>query len=731
MKKLFITWGFVAAALTLFSCAKQETIVNDAQPTQAGVPFELVAGVDTKTATTDASTINWVANDALNVFVAEHNSAFGANKQFTTADGTSTFSGVLESALDGAKTYDWKVFYPYNEDILTVNTHDGTKGYLTLGSKTNATQTQSGNNNKAHLAGSHMPLYGVGNGVAGDGTPNISLTQVMSVVEVKVTNKTDSPLVVSSVDFTAPAGTLISGTFFLDFSGNTPVFESSGAPYTSNVAKLTVTDGVAIAKNGYAYFYIAVKPFTVSSGTITVAVNGYEKNKAISSEVVFAAGKIKTFNFDYDTTVESFTWDLSTNSYSSASEAQVTWSHEKASMIVDKSTSTTAANNYLGGDSNHRTSSRIYANSLLTITPASGRQITKVVFVATSNSYANALKNSVWSNANASVSESTVSITPVDGSVSFNAKIGATCGFTSVSVYHKPYVPKVLTGIVITTPPTKTDYIVGDVIDMAGAVINATYDDSSEENVTASVTTDAETVLAHAGSAKPVTVSYLGKTATFNVNVAKGEADLSYATASYTVVPNASLATPILTNPHGLVITYTSSNETLVLVDENTGDLVIGNSIGGPVTITATAVANADYNAGTASYTITISDAAPDSEEIDFSSLSLENGVAYNEPFNGGSFTVRFDKNGNTGKYYETGNAIRVYAGGSFVVSSTSYTIAKIELTYGSGDGSNEITTNSGTFSTNTWTGSSESVTFAVGGSSGHRRIQKIKVTYK
>ena len=300
MKKLFITWGFVAAALTLFSCAKQETIVKDAQPTQAGVPFELVAGVDTKTATTDASTINWVANDALNVFVAEHNSAFGANKQFTTADGTSTFSGVLESALDGAKTYDWKVFYPYNEDILTVNTHDGTKGYLTLGSKTNATQTQVGNNSTAHLAGSHMPLYGVVKDVSGNDSPSVTLSQVMSVVKVHVTNVTESPLVVSTVNVTAPAGTLISGTFFLDFSGDTPVFTSSGATYTSNVAKLTVSSGAALAKDASADFYIAVMPFSVSSGKITVAVNGEEKDKTISSETEFAAGKIKTINYDYD-----------------------------------------------------------------------------------------------------------------------------------------------------------------------------------------------------------------------------------------------------------------------------------------------------------------------------------------------------------------------------------------------------------------------------------------------
>lgn len=317
MKKLFITWGLAAAALTLFSCAKQEAIVNDAQPAQAGVPFELVAGVDTKTTTTDASTINWVANDALNVFVAEHNSAFGNNKQFTTADGTSTFSGVLESALDGAKTYDWKVFYPYNEDILTVSTHNGTKGYLTLGSKTNATQTQAGNNNKAHLAGAHMPLYGIGNGVAGDGTPNISLSQVMSVVAVEVTNKTDSPLVVSSVDFTAPAGTLITGTFFLDFSGSTPVFESSGTSYTSNVAKLTVTDGVAIAKNGSADFYIAVKPFAAAvNDEIKVSVNGEEQTIKLDAATTFAPGKIKTVK--YQKTVEeiaSATFDGKNQTY--------------------------------------------------------------------------------------------------------------------------------------------------------------------------------------------------------------------------------------------------------------------------------------------------------------------------------------------------------------------------------------------------------------------------------
>lgn len=305
MKKHVFSLGLMlVAALAFTNCAKQE-VINDTPEQQpavsAGVPFELTAGMDTKTATTDGATINWAANDALNVFVAEHDGSFSGNKKFTSTDGSKTFKGELDSALDGAKTYDWKVVYPYNEDILTVNTHDGNKGYLTLGSKTNATQTQSGNNNKAHLAGSHMPLYGVVKDVSGNDSPSVTLSQVMSVVKVHVTNATESPLVVSTVNVAAPAGTLISGTFFLDFSGDTPVFESSGASYTSNVAKLTVTDGDAIDKNGTADFYVAIKPFTqAAAGVLTVSINGYEKEITIPASTEFKPGKIKTVNFSYD-----------------------------------------------------------------------------------------------------------------------------------------------------------------------------------------------------------------------------------------------------------------------------------------------------------------------------------------------------------------------------------------------------------------------------------------------
>lgn len=97
--------------------------------------------------------------------------------------------------------------------------------------------------------------------------------------------------------------------------------------------------------------------------------------------------------------------------------------------------------------------------------------------------------------------------------------------------------------------------------------------------------------------------------------------------------------------------------------------------------------------------------------------------------------TVTFDKgtNSNTCKYYTTGTAIRVYGGGYFTIASTIGKIIKIQLTFGSGDGSNAISKDSGTYysSTGTWEGSSERITFTIGGTSGHRRIKTIAVTYE
>lgn len=98
-----------------------------------------------------------------------------------------------------------------------------------------------------------------------------------------------------------------------------------------------------------------------------------------------------------------------------------------------------------------------------------------------------------------------------------------------------------------------------------------------------------------------------------------------------------------------------------------------------------------------------------------------------------GDVTIKFDKgtNPNPPKYYTSGTAIRVYGGNTITVSvPEGSSISEISFTFGSSDGSNAITADTGTFSSPTWTGSANPVIFTIGGTTGHRRITKIAVIY-
>ena len=118
-------------------------------------------------------------------------------------------------------------------------------------------------------------------------------------------------------------------------------------------------------------------------------------------------------------------------------------------------------------------------------------------------------------------------------------------------------------------------------------------------------------------------------------------------------------------------------------------------------------------------------------ETITFADNGYSNGQAI-ESVNGNNFTITFNKgtNNNAPKYYTTGSAIRTYGGNYFTVSSD-YTIKAIGLTFASGEGSNAITTDKGTYENGSWTGEENAVTFTIGGTTGHRRIASITVTYE
>ena len=67
--------------------------------------------------------------------------------------------------------------------------------------------------------------------------------------------------------------------------------------------------------------------------------------------------------------------------------------------------------------------------------------------------------------------------------------------------------------------------------------------------------------------------------------------------------------TPSLTNPHGLTVTYASSNEAVATVNANTGAVTLVGV--GSTTITASSEKTETYAAGSASYTLNVTDSSP------------------------------------------------------------------------------------------------------------------------
>ena len=116
---------------------------------------------------------------------------------------------------------------------------------------------------------------------------------------------------------------------------------------------------------------------------------------------------------------------------------------------------------------------------------------------------------------------------------------------------------------------------------------------------------------------------------------------------------------------------------------------------------------------------------------IDFASQGYGNADEFSSiTVNGVTVTGSMGTNSKNGpKYYNTGSAVRFYAGNTFTVSA-SQSITKISLEFGSGDGTNDLSASPGTYSAPDWTGSANSVTFSVAGETGHRRVAKIKVSF-
>lgn len=83
--------------------------------------------------------------------------------------------------------------------------------------------------------------------------------------------------------------------------------------------------------------------------------------------------------------------------------------------------------------------------------------------------------------------------------------------------------------------------------------------------------------------------------------------DISFTQTSYEINLGDAFTAPTLNNPNNLNVTYTSDNADVAYPEKNSGAITLGN-MAGTATITATFNGNTNYEAGTASYTLTVLD---------------------------------------------------------------------------------------------------------------------------
>ena len=269
---------------------------------------------------------------------------------------------------------------------------------------------------------------------------------------------------------------------------------------------------------------------------------------------------------------------------------------------------------------------------------------------------------------------------------------------------------------------------------LSGAKTVVTYSSSDEKVATVDAASGKVTILT-AGNADIIATAeeneeYKSATAKYSLKVNKHNQSLSFEKSNYSVLiaDKGTFVSPVVSGAKTAVSYSIALGEgtakDAITIDPETGKVTI-NAVG-EATITATAEETDVYTSAVAKYYLNVTEAASGvaAVEIDLSAQGYANSKEVKSAI-ADPVTLTFTNS----KYYTNGTSVRVYGGGTMTVSS-SKTIVKVEITFGSSDGANAISTNAGTYKDGTWTGESTSVKFTVGGTSGNRRIQKVKVTY-
>ena len=379
--------------------------------TSSVVSYGCVFEFNNSTTITAATESNYEAEDPIVLTGSQMDARVGSNSaqlsNYVQYQGTLSVSGTYYNItnIDGATTAKGSISYPLNTDFTSLNGKIvKVKGYYVGVSSSQYYNT---------LIGSIEEVVST--------TPTIialpsSLSGFNYVVEngpseVKTISVSGESLIQEiSLSLGANSDFEMSLTEEGDFTNSLTLTQNEG---TVEATPIYVRLKAGLATGDYA-------------GTITLTSND------ATDVTIGLAGSVT------EPEALNVTWNLSIDETATATATEMTWTSDYVTMGVAKGSAGTDTNNYYPGTPDHNyTSTRLYKNSELTITPKEGYVVTSVVFTATSEGYASALANSTWTNATALTSGTIVTVTSTNREIALSAIIGGTCGLTGVKVYYE------------------------------------------------------------------------------------------------------------------------------------------------------------------------------------------------------------------------------------------------------------------------------------------------------
>ena len=124
------------------------------------------------------------------------------------------------------------------------------------------------------------------------------MKNLLAVAKFNVTNNSDTAITVKEIEYTASSP--IAGTFSVDLTGETPVFNNGSI----KTVRLNVHEGTAIAAGETSVFYMAIPPYEAAAGTVrqvkVVATDGTPCYNTFNTAITFKSGVIKNIDFAFD-----------------------------------------------------------------------------------------------------------------------------------------------------------------------------------------------------------------------------------------------------------------------------------------------------------------------------------------------------------------------------------------------------------------------------------------------